>query len=78
MARSIRTGTSRGAHIRALHAALLQLEELLPAKCPSHKRVALRDHRTALERAYPGYFRHDVAVEQALAEEEGDDVPTLV
>jgi len=74
MARIIRTGTSRGAHIRALFAALLELEELLPQE-PSHKRVALRDHRAALARAYPQLLLvNEVDVEQHLAEEDGDAV----
>lgn len=74
MGRFIRTGTSRGAHVRALWAALLQLEELLPLG-PNPKRVALRNHRSALQRAYPGILgRDEVAELQHLAEEDGDDV----
>lgn len=74
MGRYIRTGTSRGAHIRALYSALLELEELLPPE-PSHRRVAIRDHRAALLRAYPHCLRvSEVDVAQALAEEDGDAV----
>lgn len=74
MGRFIRTGTSRGAHIRALYSALLQLEELLPHG-PNTKRVALRNHRAALVRAYPHDLgRNEVAELQHLAEEDGDDV----
>lgn len=80
MASIIRTGTSRGAHVRALWRALLELEELLPLE-PNTKRVALRNHRKALERAYPGLLgRSEVDELQQLAEEDGEDVeePTEV
>lgn len=73
--RIIRSGTSRGAHLRALHAALVELEELIPIDAPSARRVSIRDHRLALERAYPAAFSRDVDVEQALAEEDGDGIP---
>jgi len=74
MGRFIRTGTSRGAHLRALWSALLQLEELLPFG-PNPKRVALRNHRKALERAYPHELGpNQVAELQHLAEEDGEDV----
>lgn len=74
MGRYIRTGTSRGAHIRALHDALVELEELLPLEA-TPKRVALRNHRAALCRAYPNVLRvSEVDVLQHLAEEDGDAV----
>jgi len=74
MARIIRTGTSRGAHIRALHAALLELEELVPNE-PSWRRIRLRDHRAALARAYPQLLLlNDTELAQTLAEEDGDAV----
>jgi len=74
MARIIRTGTSRGAHIRALFAALLELEELLPHG-PNPRRVSLRNHRAALIRAYPQVLSvSEVEVLQHLAEEDGDAV----
>jgi len=74
MARIIRTGTSRGAHIRALYSALSELEQLLP-EYPSHRRVALRDHRAALQRAYPQLLLpNETELAQALAEEDGDAV----
>jgi len=44
--------TSRGAHVRALAQALADLIDFLP-EYPSHRRVALRDHLAALQRAYP-------------------------
>jgi len=75
--RFIRTGTSRGAHIRALYSALLQIEDLLPPE-PNEKRVRLRNHRAALVRAYPQILgREDVAEMQHLAEEDGDEVETI-
>jgi len=78
MARIIRTGTSRGAHIRALYSALLELEELLPPE-PSVKRVRLRDHRAALARAYPRVLRpNETDLAQHLAEEDGEDVPDTI
>lgn len=74
MGRFIRTGTSRGAHIRALYSALLQLEELLPPE-PNPRRVALRNHRAALVRAYPDTLKaSEVDILQHLAEEDGDAV----
>lgn len=77
MGRFIRTGTSRGAHVRALWTALLQLEELLPPE-PHPKRVRLRDHRAALERAYPQILgRNEVAELQHLAEEDGDEIEAI-
>jgi len=77
MGRFIRTGTSRGAHIRALYSALLQLEELLPPE-PNPKRVRLRNHRAALVRAYPQVLSvSEVEVLQHLAEEDGDEVETI-
>jgi len=48
-----RTGAVRGTHVRALFSALLELEELVPDGAPSWRRVAIRDHRAALVRAYP-------------------------
>lgn len=72
--RIIRSGTSRGAHIRALFEALLCIEEGLP-DCPSHRRVALRVHRAALVRAYPQILRvNESDLAQHLAEEDGDAV----
>lgn len=45
--------TSRGAHalVRAVHAALVTMIEHVP-DVPSYKRVALRNHLAALNRAY--------------------------
>lgn len=71
-ARIIRSSTSRGAAVRALFAALLELEELIPIDAPSARRVALRDHRSALVRAYPELRINDSELAQALAEEDGD------
>lgn len=72
MVNLIRGSTSRGAHIRALHAGLLAIEGLLESG-PTHKRVALRDHRMALERAYPTLLRvTDSDVAQAVAELDGE------
>lgn len=52
--RIFRSGTSRGAHIRALHAALLELEELLPADgAGAQRRIRIRTQRALLVRAYP-------------------------
>lgn len=74
MGRVIRTGTSRGAHVRALWHALLLLEEQLPFGA-NPKRVALRNHRSALERAYPTILgRNEVHEMQMLAEEDGDAI----
>lgn len=69
----IRTGTSKMAHIRALHRALLELIELVPAE-PSWRRVSLRDHVAALVRAYPQLKLGDIDVAQMCAEEDGDAV----
>lgn len=77
MGRFIRTGTSRGAHVRALWHALLLLEEQLPLGA-NPKRVALRNHRSALERAYPQILgRDEVAELQHLAEEDGDEIEAI-
>lgn len=71
MVQIIRGSTSRGAHVRAIWYALVTLEDLLEAG-PTYKRVALRDHRMALERAYPTLLMvTDSDVAQALAEEDG-------
>lgn len=68
----IRGSTSRGAHVRALHAGLLALEDLLESH-PTHKRIALRDHRMALERAYPSLLTvTDSDVAQTVAELDGE------
>lgn len=67
--RVFRSGTSRASHIRALHAALLELIELVPLE-PNVKRVKLRDHVRALERAYPHLRLTDVDVAQMVAEED--------
>lgn len=78
MGRYIRTGTSRGAHIRALYSALLELEELVPPE-PSPKRVRLRNHRAALARAYPKLLQlNEVDLAQHLSEEDGEDVPDTI
>lgn len=71
--RSFRSGGSRLSHIRALHAALCQLVELLPAE-PSWRRVSLRDHVAALVRAYPQLKLSETDVAQICAEEDGDAV----
>lgn len=72
MVQIIRGSTSRGAHICALHAGLLAIEDLLESG-PTHKRVALRDHRMALERAYPSLLLvTDSDIAQHLAEIDGD------
>lgn len=60
-------------HIRALHAALCELVELIPAE-PSWRRVSLRDHVAALVRAYPQLKLSDTDVAQMCAEEDGDGV----
>jgi len=71
-----RGGTSRGAHVRALHSALLDLIDFLP-DLPSERRVRLRVHLAALVRAYPE-LRDDVAVMQHNAEEDGDAVQEAI
>lgn len=74
MVQLIRGSTSRGAHIRALHGALLALEDLLESG-PTYKRVALRNHRSALERAYPTLLTvTDSDVAQAVAELDGEAI----
>lgn len=70
--RVIRTSTSRGAHIRALHAALSALADVYDG--PSHKRVAIRDHLAALERAYPFLRLTESDVAQAVAEEDDETI----
>lgn len=73
--RVIRSGTSRGAHIRALHAALCEiLSQRLHEPVKAGGEVALREHIAALERAYPTEFgidRHAIDLEQHFAEEDG-------
>lgn len=75
--RSFRSGASRGAHIRALQAALEVLIEDLPSG-PSVRRIALRDHLFALRRAYPELQATATDVAQQQAEDDGDEIETLV
>jgi len=68
-----RMDTSRGVHIRALHALLCDyLSDAIATGPRAGGAVALRDHIGALERAYPrelGLTESDVA--QAVAEADG-------
>lgn len=70
--RIIKSSAGRAAHVRALACALFNIEAMLPPDA-STRRVQIRDHISALLRAYP----HDLAVSevdlaQAIAEEDGD------
>lgn len=80
-ARYLRQGTSRGAHIRALHAALCEILSIrLSRPVRPGGEVALRDHIAALERAYPvefGTSRTTLDLEHYYAEEEDDDGETV-
>lgn len=70
MVHSIRSSTPRGAHLRALFSALCAIEELLPdGPCP--RRIAIRDHKAALQRAHPELKINEVELAQELAEEDG-------
>jgi len=69
----IRGSTSRGAHVRAIWEALTCLIDDIP-EVPSATRVRLRAQRAMLERSYPGELGVDIALAQALAEEDGDAV----
>lgn len=72
-----RGNTSRGVHIRAL--AELLANAIADCEGPSPKRVALRDHLAALTRAYPKELAFsEVDLMQALAEEDGDEVPPTI
>lgn len=76
-ARIFRGNTSRGVHIRAI--AELLANAIADCEGPSPRRVALRDHLGALARAYPkelAFSESDLA--QALAEEDGDEVPDTI
>lgn len=72
--------TSRGAHVRALYAAL---QEILSIRLSEAARTGgeahLRDHIAALERAYPMYLRVTPSdIEQLVKElddEPFEDVP---
>lgn len=75
--RIFRSGTAGGAHIRALHAALVELEELLPA-APSAKRVALRNHRAALVRAHPELLKVNEVDLEHDNQEDDDEIVTTV
>jgi len=70
----VRRDTSLGVHVRAL-------AELLAASIaderdglPSERRVRLRNHLSALMRAYPECFATDSDIAQALAEEDGEEL----
>jgi len=65
----IRGETSRGLHVRALVEAIVYMLEAMPPT-PSHRRVALRNHLSALLRAYPEL---DNATDLAQAVAEMDD-----
>lgn len=69
----VRSGTSRGAHVRALWLLLLEMEDMLP-DAPSARRARLRVTRRLLERAYPELQVSDIDVAQYLAEEDGEEV----
>lgn len=66
------SNSPRFAHIRALYETIVLLIDALP-DVPDHRRVALRDHLQALLKAHPE-LNDDIAVAQALAEEDGDAV----
>ena len=68
----IRGSTSRGAHVRALAAALAALIDFMP-DVPSEQRVRLRNHLAALRRAYVAEFPTETDLAQAMAEELDDD-----
>jgi len=69
----LRGDTSRGVHVRALHALLCDyLADRIATGPATGGAVALRNHIAALERTYPrelGVYDTDIA--QDLAEEDG-------
>jgi len=65
----IRGETSRGLHVRALAELLLGFLEALP-DAPTFRRVALRNHLSALLRAYPE-LEGATDLAQAVAEMDG-------
>lgn len=64
--------TSRGAHVRALWALLSDRIDALGDDA-NPRRIALREHRSALERAYPEFL----AVSDVDLAWEGDEDATL-
>lgn len=71
----IREGTSRGSHVRAVRLALLcMLDRVYDRPEDAQKRVAIRNHLAALQRAYAAELNDDVELAQWLAEEDGDAV----
>lgn len=74
-ARFIRSGTSRGAHVRALAALLLEAAERLEADGPHWRAVVIKDHLMALIRAYPELQLSSSDVAQMVAEEDGETIP---
>jgi len=69
--------TSRGVHVRALWWSMTFMLDALPS-APTPRRVALRTHRAALERAYKDDLSEDINIAQAMAEEDGDAVPEAI
>jgi len=65
--------TSLGVHIRALWWTMTFMLDALPSGA-SERRVRIRTHRAALERAYRDELSEDVNIAQAMAEEDGDAV----
>lgn len=73
--RLIRTGASRGSHIRALWECLTALIEAEHDLVLSERRVRLRTYRAMLERTYPNELGvNAVDLAQALAEEDGEEI----
>jgi len=63
---------------KALLALLADAEERLPLEAPSSKRIALRDARALLYRAFPTLQINEVELAQQLAEEDGEPIEDTI
>jgi len=70
----VRRDTSLGVHVRALHALLSESIATVAGGLPSERRVRLRGHLVALERAYPEFLVTDTDLAQAIAEDDGEEI----
>jgi len=69
----VRRDTSLGVHIRSLWCVLTDIIDFMP-DVPLDRRVALRNRRAALERAYPEFLKVN-ASELAQQGAEDDGIP---
>ena len=70
----IRRDASLGVHIRAIWCCLTDIIDFMP-DVPLDRRVALRNRRAALERAYPEFLKVNASeLAQLGAEADGDAI----